>query len=844
MPEELSIFEAIRRREYAASLVTTFNAYFPFYEEVVLRHLTAAGCQHNVVLMDAGQCGQALARTDLRPRLAGKSYALLPIKCGGAFHPKLVLLAGRQHGLLLVGSHNLTLSGFSFNRELTNCFEYSGNKDRALLPTFHAALNFIKAWAATLPEPLQETVNAMARFAPWLQEPQEPIVDGKESHFFGSEPTGPPLWELVRERVPARVKRIVAVGPFFDQSLMFIKRLGEDFSPKNLVVGIEPEKVIIPADACQIVPQAKFVDASLLHDGSGYLHAKAILFETEQGEELLITGSANPTPPAWLAGPTKRNAEAVILRRAGRKDSLGRALGLSALATQPPLTAPDWEKVSQNKPLSTDEERIACSLLIACKVEDGFEIYGFSNGPMGFSRATLLDADGTNLGDSSAFSFDGEILRLKVHDPAALSFTRLLELQTDGCDLAYAIVHHTADLADAAQTDLQREFKRALASPDSEAPIELLKLIEKVIADDTVDGLFERSASFTSGNNQNDGDSEITSLAADSIRLGQAKTGTRRWRPLATGDLALILSVLIHRLGQGLASPLVGYLIIKRSEEELKEDESEEPDLSVEIDGAALLKTCHRRFRSLFRRMTGQLALAAEGQSNPLRALLHLAAVLGLTQHLTNRVNYTAWVPRGERIVPLDAQWEFFLNACRYLYARDCGVMKAALQEAGDEHCIEASAVRGLLLWLAWDCQLDVRTVLDDDEPDVLWENLYGLEQLMYLTADTSSDEEAVSRTRTALLSSISNRKSEEWLKAQLQWGAHLALLSGDLRNAPTLPREPVRGDLVFLSKVAAPFLTVVLNVEGDKLTLACDVTKKFKSSYVTAVDLSPIQST
>jgi hypothetical protein len=59
------------------------------------------------------------------------------------------------------------------------------------------------------------------------------------------------------------------------------------------------------------------------------------------------------------------------------------------------------------------------------------------------------------------------------------------------------------------------------------------------------------------------------------------------------------------------------------------------------------------------------------------------------------------------------------------------------------------------------------------------------------------------------------------------------------LRNASTLAREPVRGDLVFLSKVAMPFLTVVLNVEGDKLTLACDDTKKFKSSYVTAVDLS-----
>lgn len=156
------------------------------------------------------------------------------------------------------------------------------------------------------------------------------------------------------------------------------------------------------------------------------------------------------------------------------------------------------------------------------------------------------------------------------------------------------------------------------------------------------------------------------------------------------------------------------------------------------------------------------------------------------------------------------------------------------------ENCTEASAVRGLLLWLAWDCGLDVRTGLDDDDPDILWENLYGLEQLMHLTAEISKDEEAAVKARAALSQSASSHKAEGWLQAQLQWGARVSALNGDLRNAPSLAREPVRGDLVFLSKVATPSLTVVLNVEGDKLTLACDETRKFKGGYVTVVDLSP----
>ena len=54
--ESASIFEVIKRGGWDGSLFTTFNATLPFYEDVVLRKLTAVGCRNNVLLMDRRQC--------------------------------------------------------------------------------------------------------------------------------------------------------------------------------------------------------------------------------------------------------------------------------------------------------------------------------------------------------------------------------------------------------------------------------------------------------------------------------------------------------------------------------------------------------------------------------------------------------------------------------------------------------------------------------------------------------------------------------------------------------------------------------------------------------------------
>lgn len=187
MVEAISMLQDLRKGKYEVSLVTTFNVYFPFYEDVLLRHFVSAGCRHNLLLMDARQCGAALQAASTRPRFAGNSYSLLPIRAAKAFHPKLLFLIGKSRGQLFVGSHNATLAGFSHNREITNRFELSGEKDRQALAAIQSAWEFIKAWANGLPGPLQSALTEIEEFAGWLK---GQVPSDLDTGFIGAMPDG------------------------------------------------------------------------------------------------------------------------------------------------------------------------------------------------------------------------------------------------------------------------------------------------------------------------------------------------------------------------------------------------------------------------------------------------------------------------------------------------------------------------------------------------------------------------------------------------------------------------------------------------------------------------------
>ena len=137
MNQRVSLFDELKKGGYETCLMTSFNIDFPFYEEVLLRRMRASGIHHHVLLLDRAMCSQAIQ--DRPPRMAGQHYSLAPMDCEKAFHPKLLLLAGKDKGFLAIGSHNITLSGYGQNLEVTNVVRFNAKNKTETLPIFQAA---------------------------------------------------------------------------------------------------------------------------------------------------------------------------------------------------------------------------------------------------------------------------------------------------------------------------------------------------------------------------------------------------------------------------------------------------------------------------------------------------------------------------------------------------------------------------------------------------------------------------------------------------------------------------------------------------------------------------------
>lgn len=818
MAEPLSILSELHKGKYEASVVATFNSYFPFYEDVLLRHFISAGCRYNVLLMDARQCGAALLSESTRPRLGGKAYTLIPVKASKAFHPKLVFLIGKANGLLYVGSHNATLAGFSHNREITNRFEFMGDKDTVSLAAIQSAWNFVKAWTSDLPESLLFALADIESFAKWLS---IPISGDKEASFVGIMPTGPSLWKKVSQQLPHDIRRITVVGPFFDSGLAFLKELNAKFPSAELIVGIDPRTVSITKRAVNILPQAKFVDVDCLRDGIGYLHAKAILFETQDRREVLITGSANPSKPAWLDPPGTSNAEAVVLRVSSQKNSIARELGIRNLAKQPQLSAEDWDNVEVNKQQPDLSKETFLSPLIAIAKDGAFEIdTRFLNEAL-IPDATILNSKSEIIGTCTAEMTSERPLRFCVPDDRSFANASLLKLFSRDGKQVFAIVHHERELSEASFTGRQKELRTALASLESDTPMveELIRIVEKVIFDD----VSEVSLEQISHREKEGKESAAAEPVQSSFRvyLKDIRRQKYKKKSISPGDLGLLLDALIHRLGIGLQAEIHSSPGYKISEEDLRDSEEEYLIQTQEIDGRGLVRTCHRKMKNLFRRMIRQVENAAGSQERSLMAIAQMAAVLSLSQRLCELDWQTVhWIPKGETLVPEDARLKFFFDATRLLYSRKGKIIESALSAMHSNPCLEVSVVRGLLLSLAWDCGLSTR--IEDGDSESVKVSLSGLSRLLLIGPDSLNDKEALERAAdciSRLWSRYYNSPFEtSWLDELVQWATEIKKACQNLRQAPVMQHRPDTGDLVFPTKSMNPELYVAIETSQNKV--------------------------
>ena len=372
----------------------------------------------------------------------------------------------------------------------------------------------------------------------------------------------------------------------------------------------------------------------------------------------------------------------------------------------------------------------------------------------------------------------------------------------EGTALRWAIIHRPARIAENYASDTRRALRKALGSLDEDpSQLELLlRLSEKVIFDD--DGVLEKSdAQLRRGRSMPPGASEPapdTSLAVDA----GGRRGGRRRRSIASGGITVLLDALIHRLGQGLEQA-VGQAPARPNEEELVGADDDTDELPPEQPNFERLgKACRRKTRNLLKRMRKQLKLVvAEG--TPRRAIIQLAAVLGILRALRGVELRDEWRRSGYRLIHEEAMADFFWNACPILCVGDEGLAPAALRSMEGEAFDELSVTLGMFVWLAWECDVDLGLASQKQGKVGVEEELWGWVQcLAYLAPFAANDARAEEIATESVRRSPKRRVDEDaWLSRHLRFLSDVGALDEDPEAAAVLQRSPRPGDMIRLSR-------------------------------------------
>ncbi len=680
MSDPISILEIAESSGYEASLITTFNASLPFYEEIILRRLRANGCRHNVVLMDAAQCSAAWSSEATRPRRAGYDYSLIPIRTSAAFHPKIAIFVGPKRASILVGSHNLTVAGFGYNRELTNLIELSAKKREDAGSILNAIWHSLVGWLESAsgycpPELIQEALSLHKRIKPFLNEGA-----ANTSAIFLSQKAGEiGLFAKLKDAVTFGVRRVLVIGAFFDEKLALLKAMRSTWPDAEIVVGIDPETVYLPTlfgDA-----KTRFVDVGTLwaEDIGRYLHAKAVYIESFETQKVFISGSANPSGPGWGLQPAVANTEAVMLLRdedalnALVKTGLDGLFGLSALsAEQLQETTARASKSRISTPLS------APRIIVGTVDGEARRITVTYPGAHLVTRVTPLDDNDCVLPIQSTFTVEGSTIQITTAE--ATGAIRSLLLNNELTTIARVLVHHT-DIVSATSTSTKQHHIRSALGELGGTGTDISLLIEQVSAVIFSGEVTKHATSIKRSKSSSEEAMDKERPASLSMSVAEIATHRRKRKLLEGGDLGYLLDILIQRLHipQAAIPNSIADAAVGNPEEGQDEDLSPDPASPMEDEAIAI--AVFAKSRSLINKMLAREALAASEPERVTEMLAQLTAVLAITKELKHLEMQGRWKGKDFPLVDHDAMYKLMRKSMFYLFSSTHALWRAVEDE-------------------------------------------------------------------------------------------------------------------------------------------------------------------
>lgn len=271
-------------------LLLSYSADLGFFETFALGLSRACGARTALISDARMTTGDPRAA-----RSAGRSYLPGLAHCSGAFHPKLVLIAGAQRVIAAIGSGNATLAGWQANAELWTVHR----GDKLGCP---AVFGELSSWLRALPDAVQlsrGSGRACADAADQIDELTATAAATDPAVRLVSSLTAP----IISELPYGPVDELAVSAPFHDAGAQALRALVERLQPRQVTLTYQPKLTMLDQPAVARLAAELTATGTpfrvLADPESRYRHGKLVEWSVA-GRRWALTGSPNLSAPALL----------------------------------------------------------------------------------------------------------------------------------------------------------------------------------------------------------------------------------------------------------------------------------------------------------------------------------------------------------------------------------------------------------------------------------------------------------------------------------------------------------------------------------------------------------------
>lgn len=294
-------------------VVLTHDVDFLFIQSVVLPELRRHGSPKLTILADAGRADDYYARqrdlvSDLGRRFRVVRIAMPP---GFRFHPKAILLSGRERAALAVGNGNATYGGWSGNAEAW--MSWDTQEDGTAV--FSAFRDYLETLTQTYPITSGAAADIMAAFNPAAHPWEDALAP--PAGLVGRPGNGAILDRLAGI-IPSGPNRVDVVSPFYDEDGEALQAISQRFQAPVRVLLQRGRAGLTRAAAANL--RELEVSLASVDAERRFIHAKVYAFHYPE-TVFLAVGSANCSRAALTLHGDRGNAELVAVREVPKDEA-------------------------------------------------------------------------------------------------------------------------------------------------------------------------------------------------------------------------------------------------------------------------------------------------------------------------------------------------------------------------------------------------------------------------------------------------------------------------------------------------------------------------------------------